>query len=114
MRRIYLNSDYQIVRDMTEWSSTTGQHEPKTGLTLTGFLSTSPTGSAIHASLSKSLVEVGTTARYGAATAATDHVTHLTSILGTAASVVIYDRVTGTGYADAEAILLTAPRQAGA
>lgn len=112
MRRIDVASNWTIVRDMTEWSASTGQHEPKSGLTLTGLLSLTPDGAAIHASLSKSLVEVGSTARYGATTAAGDHQTHLAgapSLVGK----VIYERVTGAGYEDYEPLLVTDGRQAG-
>jgi hypothetical protein len=115
MRKIAITSDWEIVRDMTEWSAATGAHVAKSGLTLTGFLSATRDGAAIHSSLSKPLVEVGSTGRYGAATAATDHATHLnadplTSYLGRT----IYERVTGTGYSDYEELTVVMVRQAGA
>lgn len=110
MRELYLDNDHEIVRDMTEWDVATGEHEARSGLTLTGFISATSGGTAIHASLSKSpLDEVGSTGRYHKAVAGTDLRTHLLSYVGKT----VFERVTGAGYADNEPMLVLATRPAG-
>src|SRR4051794_20401538 len=102
MRRMALGNDWEIVRDMTEFSSTTGTEAAKSGLTLTGYLSLTKTGATIHATLSKSLTETSIAGRYAAVVTGTDLTAQLTSVLGTKTKVVIYEIVTGSGYMDFE------------
>ena len=109
MRRLFLGNDWQLVRDMTEWSTTTGLYVPKSGLSLTGFLSATKTGATIHATLSKSLTERASTGEYYATVPGTDLSAQLASYVGK----VIYERVTGAGYQDAEPVQVLDARPAG-
>lgn len=114
MRTLALGNDWEFVRDMKEFSTVTGQPEPKTGLTLTGFFSRTKNGAAIDPTLSKSLIETSVVGRYAAPCQGSDITTYLTPVLGTLQAVVIYDRCTGTGYSDYEEVTLVAARRAGA
>jgi hypothetical protein len=62
---IYLDNSYTIRHAWTGDNLTTGEREPATGLTLTAFLSATQTASTpIHADLSLTLDEIGTTGEY--------------------------------------------------
>ncbi len=78
-RPLYLNgNDDEAELTLTRKNATTGAEEAATGLTgLTVYLSATPGGSAIHASLSKSLAERGTTGIYFAVFEGTDLDTQL-------------------------------------
>ncbi len=80
IREIFLANDWNLVRDMGEWSTTTGAFAAKSGLTLTGWLSATKTGAAIHASLSKTpLSERAGTGEYYATVLGTDLTAQLAS-----------------------------------
>jgi hypothetical protein len=113
VRQLVLGNDWEIVRDMTEFSTTTGAQAPKSGLTLTGYLSQTKTGATIHATLSKSLAETGVAGRYAGTVLGSDLTTQLTSLLGTLQSMTLYERVVGASYQDYEPITVLAARQAG-
>lgn len=98
---------------MTQFDTSTGEHEPKSGLVLTGFLSLTRTGTAVG-SLTGAMTEVGSTARYAVALLGSDIDSALTALVTAAGGkLIIYERVTGTGYQDNEPLLVTAARQAG-
>ncbi len=56
-RVIYLDNDWTIRRRLSQWNPTTDTYEPVAGLPVTGFLSATPQGGAIHPGLSKTLAE---------------------------------------------------------
>ena len=80
-RPLYLNNnDDEPEKALTRKNATTGVTEAATGLTgLTFLLSATSTGTAIHASLSKSATERGALGIYFAVFEGTDLHTHLNS-----------------------------------
>jgi hypothetical protein len=65
MTDIYLDNSYTVRHAWTGDNLTTGEREPATGLTVTAFLSAAQAApTAIHADLSITLDEVGTTGEY--------------------------------------------------
>lgn len=75
-------NDDRPMKALTRINTTTGIREVATGLTLTVFLSTSETGSAVDATLSKTMSEIGSTGQYQSAYEGADLVTYLASSAG--------------------------------
>lgn len=83
--------DFEFQTDVTRWATTTGEDEAATGLVgLTAHISLTRTGSAIDASLSKSLAERSATAgRYYCTFDRADLQTHLAAYTGRAVWVIV-------------------------
>lgn len=83
-RPIYLGgNDFECVNNLTRRAVTTGLLEPAIGLTLSAFLSATPTGATIDGSLSKAATERSSTpGEYFAIMEGTDLVAQLASYDG--------------------------------
>ena len=88
---LYLGgNDDRPLKALTRINTTSGIREVATGLTITIFLSTTETGSAVDASLSKSMSEIGSTGQYQSAFEGADLVTYLASSAGS----IVYEVMT--------------------
>lgn len=94
MKTIYLDSDWELEYRATRKNATTGVPEPATGLGgLTGRLSATDGGAAIHATMSVALTERGTTGIYFGVLQGDDLRTRLAALVGTVVYEVFGDGV---------------------